>query len=94
MDSWLSLGLGCAKLGLLGCGSVTVKFCDAIEVVIVEEMSLLSCVLDGLRPRLLPLVSACQTESSLPCCELSCHNFPCTCGVATISLLKLACIVV
>jgi hypothetical protein len=26
---------------LLGCGSVTVRLCDAIEIVIFEEMSLL-----------------------------------------------------
>jgi hypothetical protein len=29
------------ELGLLGCGSVTVRLCDAIEVVIFEEMRLL-----------------------------------------------------
>jgi hypothetical protein len=43
---WLSLWLGCVKVGLLGCWSVTVRLCDAIEVVIVEEMSLLTCLLD------------------------------------------------
>ena len=41
---------------------------DLFEVVIVEEPSLLSCLLDGLRHRILLLLSACQTESSLPCC--------------------------
>jgi hypothetical protein len=45
-----------------------VRLRDAIEVVIVEEMSLLSCLLDVLRHRLLLLLFACQTESSLPCC--------------------------
>jgi hypothetical protein len=55
-------------VGLLGCGSVVVTLSDAIEVVIVEEPSLLSCLLDGLRHRILPLLSGCQTESSLPCC--------------------------
>jgi hypothetical protein len=39
---WLSLWLGCVEVGLLDCWSVTVRLCDAIEVVIVEEMSLLS----------------------------------------------------
>jgi hypothetical protein len=64
---WLSLWLGCVEMGLLGCWSVTMKLRDVIEVVIVEEMSLLSCLLDWLRHRLSPLLSACQTESSLPC---------------------------
>jgi hypothetical protein len=41
MDFWLSLGLGCVEVGLLGYWSVTVRLCDAIEVVIFEEMSLL-----------------------------------------------------
>jgi hypothetical protein len=63
---WLSLWLGCVEVGLLGCGSVVVRLRDAIKVVIVEEMSLLSCLLGGLRHRLLPLLSACQSESSLP----------------------------
>jgi hypothetical protein len=31
---WLSLSLGCVEVGLLGCRSVTVRLCDAIEVVI------------------------------------------------------------
>jgi hypothetical protein len=47
-----------------------------IEVVIVEEMSLLSCLLDILRHRPLLLLSACQTKSSLPCCLPLCHNLP------------------
>jgi hypothetical protein len=38
----LSPGLGCVKVGLLGGWSVTVRLCDAIEVVTAEEMSLLS----------------------------------------------------
>jgi hypothetical protein len=25
--------LGCVEVGLLGCGSVTVRLCDAIEVI-------------------------------------------------------------
>jgi hypothetical protein len=33
--------LGCDEVGLLGCGSVMVRLWDAIEVVILEEMSLL-----------------------------------------------------
>jgi hypothetical protein len=45
-----------------------VRLRDAIEVVIDEEMSLLSSLLDGLRHRLLLLLSTCQTESSPPCC--------------------------
>jgi hypothetical protein len=36
---WLSLGLGCVKVGLLGCWSVTVRLRDVIEVVVFEEMS-------------------------------------------------------
>jgi hypothetical protein len=40
---WLSLWLGCVKVGLLGCGSVTVRLCGAIEIVIFEKMSLLPC---------------------------------------------------
>jgi hypothetical protein len=36
---WLSLWLGCVKVGLLGCWSVMVRLCDEIEVVIFEEMS-------------------------------------------------------
>jgi hypothetical protein len=43
---WLSLWLGCVRVGLLGCWSVTVRLHDAVEVVIVEEMSLLTCLLD------------------------------------------------
>jgi hypothetical protein len=43
---WLSLWLGCVEVGLLGCGSIMVILHDVIEVVIVEEMSLLSCLLD------------------------------------------------
>jgi hypothetical protein len=35
------LGLGCVEVGLLGFGLVTVRFCDANEVVIFKEMSLL-----------------------------------------------------
>jgi hypothetical protein len=31
---WLRLGLGCVRAGLLGYGSVTVRLCEAIEVVI------------------------------------------------------------
>jgi hypothetical protein len=65
---WLSLWLGCVEVGLLCCGSVAVRLHDAIEVVIVEEMGLLSYLLDGLMHKLLPLLFACQTESSLPCC--------------------------
>jgi hypothetical protein len=38
---WRSLWLGCVKVGLLGCGPVTVRLCDAIEIIIFEEMSLL-----------------------------------------------------
>jgi hypothetical protein len=41
MGFWLGLGLGSIKVGLLGCWSVTVRLCDAIEVVIFEEKSLL-----------------------------------------------------
>jgi hypothetical protein len=40
MSFRLSLGLGYVEVGLLGCWSVMVRLCDAIEVVIVEEMSL------------------------------------------------------
>jgi hypothetical protein len=36
---WLILGLGFIEVGLLGCWSVMVRLCDAIEVVIFEEMS-------------------------------------------------------
>jgi hypothetical protein len=64
---WLSLWLGCVEVGLLGCLLVRVRLRDAIEVVIVEEMSLLSCLPEWLRHRLSPQLSACQTESSLPC---------------------------
>jgi hypothetical protein len=39
---WWSLWLGCVEVGLLGCGSVTVRLHGAIEIVIFEEMSLLS----------------------------------------------------
>jgi hypothetical protein len=38
---WLSLWLGHVKVGLLGCGSITVRLRGAIEIVIFEEMSLL-----------------------------------------------------
>jgi hypothetical protein len=38
---WLCLWLGCVEVGLLGCGSVMVRLCDAIEIIIFEEMSLL-----------------------------------------------------
>jgi hypothetical protein len=41
-EFWLSPWLGCVKVGLLGCGSVTVRLRDAIEIVIFEEMSLLA----------------------------------------------------
>jgi hypothetical protein len=33
--------LGCVEVGLLGCGSVMVRLCDAIEVIIFEEVGLL-----------------------------------------------------
>jgi hypothetical protein len=39
---WLSLWFGCVEVGLLGCGSVTVRIHDVIETVIFEKMSLLS----------------------------------------------------
>jgi hypothetical protein len=39
MGFWLSLGLGCVEVGLLGCWSVMVRLRDAIEVVIFEVMS-------------------------------------------------------
>jgi hypothetical protein len=35
-EFWLSLRLGCVEVGLLGCGSVTVRLCDVIEIVIFE----------------------------------------------------------
>jgi hypothetical protein len=38
---WLSFGWVVPKWALLGCGSVTVILCDAIEIVFFEEMSLL-----------------------------------------------------
>jgi hypothetical protein len=41
MGFWLSLWLGCVKVGLLGCGSVMVRLRGAIEILIFEEMSLL-----------------------------------------------------
>jgi hypothetical protein len=41
MDFWLSLWLGCVEVGLLGCGSVTVRLRSVIEIIIFEEMSLL-----------------------------------------------------
>jgi hypothetical protein len=41
MGFWLRLGLGCVKVGLLGCGSVTVRLRDAIKNVIFEELMLL-----------------------------------------------------
>jgi hypothetical protein len=31
---WLTHGLGFVEVGLFGCGSVMVRLCDAIEVVI------------------------------------------------------------
>jgi hypothetical protein len=43
---WLSLGLGCVEAGLLDCRSVTVRLRDAIEIVTLEEMSLIPCLLD------------------------------------------------
>jgi hypothetical protein len=36
---WLSFGLGCVEVGLLGYWSITVRLRDAIEVVVFEEMS-------------------------------------------------------
>jgi hypothetical protein len=36
---WLSLWLGCVKVGLLGFGSMTVRLCGVIEIVIIEKMS-------------------------------------------------------
>jgi hypothetical protein len=63
VKSWL----GFVEVGLLVCGLVMVRLHVVIELVIVEEMSLLSCLPDGLRHRLLPVLSTCQTESSLPC---------------------------
>jgi hypothetical protein len=36
---WLSLWLGCVKVGLLGFGSITVRLCGVIEIVIFEKMS-------------------------------------------------------
>jgi hypothetical protein len=41
IDFWLSFRLGCVEVGLLGCGSITVRLRDVIEVVVFEEMSLL-----------------------------------------------------
>jgi hypothetical protein len=41
-ETWDGFWLGCVEVGLLGCGLVTVRLRDAIEVVTVEEMSLLS----------------------------------------------------
>jgi hypothetical protein len=35
-EFWLSLRLGCVEVGLLGCGSVMVRLCDVIEIVIFE----------------------------------------------------------
>jgi hypothetical protein len=43
---WLSLGLGCVEAGLLDCRSVMVRLRDAIEIVTLEEMSLIPCLLD------------------------------------------------
>jgi hypothetical protein len=37
----LSLGLDCVDVSLLCCWSIVVRLCDAIEVVIFEEMRLL-----------------------------------------------------
>jgi hypothetical protein len=42
VKSWL----GCIEVGLLGCGSVTVRLRDVIKVVTAEETSLVSCLLD------------------------------------------------
>jgi hypothetical protein len=36
---WLCLWLGRVEVGLLGCGSVTMRLCDVIEIIIFEEMS-------------------------------------------------------
>jgi hypothetical protein len=41
-ETWDGFWLGCVEVGLLGCGLVMVRLRDAIEVVTVEEMSLLS----------------------------------------------------
>jgi hypothetical protein len=41
-ETWDGFWLGCVEVGLLGCGLVKVRLRDAIEVVTVEEMSLLS----------------------------------------------------
>jgi hypothetical protein len=38
---WLSGLVRFVEVGLLGCESITVRLCDAIEVVIFEEMRLL-----------------------------------------------------
>jgi hypothetical protein len=38
---WLSLWLGCIKVGLIGCVSVTMRLRGTIEIVILESMSLL-----------------------------------------------------
>jgi hypothetical protein len=40
---WLSFGWVMSNGALLGFGSIMVRLCDAIEVVIFEEMSLLPC---------------------------------------------------
>jgi hypothetical protein len=37
MGFWLSLGLGCVEVGLVDCGSVMVRLCDAIETITFEE---------------------------------------------------------
>jgi hypothetical protein len=39
MGFWLSLGLCCVEVYLLGCWSVTVRLRDVIEVAIFEELS-------------------------------------------------------
>jgi hypothetical protein len=41
MGFWLSLGLGCVEVGLLGCGSVLVRLRDTIDIIIFEELVLL-----------------------------------------------------
>jgi hypothetical protein len=38
---WVMVKSRVGKWALLGCGSATVRLCDAIEIVIFEEMSLL-----------------------------------------------------
>jgi hypothetical protein len=38
---WLSFGWDMSKWALLGCGSITVRLCGTIKVVIFEEISML-----------------------------------------------------